>query len=244
MIEVPVYRWAPPHGPGPAAPHGRPGHRPAGRRGHVHLRAGGDRAAARGRARRATPCSTRCAPTCSPPVWARSRRRRCAGTACPWSRPGGPGWARWSARSSRSCRRGRSRSGWPGTTLTLRGHAAVVDGELKPLAPAPMAVLRALAATPGPGALPGGPAAHAAARRRRARRGDGRGPAARRLGVPRAWSRRWSSAATGSRSTDVARRTPVLTLQFGQQVSLPAVVRQPRACPVRYACRSCATCDW
>ena len=36
-----------------------------------------------------------------------------------------------------------------GHTLTLRGHAAVVDGELRPLAPAPMAVLRALAATPG-----------------------------------------------------------------------------------------------
>ncbi|WP_033346472.1 uroporphyrinogen-III synthase [Catenuloplanes japonicus] len=33
--------------------------------------------------------------------------------------------------------------------LTLRGHAAVIDGELKPLAPAPMAVLRALASTPG-----------------------------------------------------------------------------------------------
>jgi uroporphyrinogen-III synthase len=36
-----------------------------------------------------------------------------------------------------------------GHVLTLRGHAAVVDGELKPLAPAPMAVLRALASTPG-----------------------------------------------------------------------------------------------
>jgi uroporphyrinogen-III synthase len=36
-----------------------------------------------------------------------------------------------------------------GYSLTLRGHAAIVDGELKPLAPAPMAVLRALAATPG-----------------------------------------------------------------------------------------------
>jgi uroporphyrinogen-III synthase len=33
--------------------------------------------------------------------------------------------------------------------LTLRGHAALVDGELRPLAPAPMAVLRALAAAPG-----------------------------------------------------------------------------------------------
>ncbi len=36
-----------------------------------------------------------------------------------------------------------------GHALTLRGHAAVVDGELRPLAPAPMAVLHALAATPG-----------------------------------------------------------------------------------------------
>ncbi|SCL13262.1 uroporphyrinogen-III synthase [Micromonospora rhizosphaerae] len=36
-----------------------------------------------------------------------------------------------------------------GHLLTLRGHAAVVDGELRPLAPAPMAVLRALAGSPG-----------------------------------------------------------------------------------------------
>jgi uroporphyrinogen-III synthase len=36
-----------------------------------------------------------------------------------------------------------------GHALTLRGHAAIVDGELRPLAPAPMAVLRALAAVPG-----------------------------------------------------------------------------------------------
>jgi len=36
-----------------------------------------------------------------------------------------------------------------GTELTLRGHAAIVDGELRPMAPAPMAVLRALARTPG-----------------------------------------------------------------------------------------------
>ncbi|MEU1885160.1 uroporphyrinogen-III synthase [Micromonospora sp. WMMD987] len=36
-----------------------------------------------------------------------------------------------------------------GHLLTLRGHAAVIDGELRPLAPAPMAVLRALAARPG-----------------------------------------------------------------------------------------------
>ncbi|WP_027341771.1 uroporphyrinogen-III synthase [Hamadaea tsunoensis] len=36
-----------------------------------------------------------------------------------------------------------------GHELTLRGHAAVVDGELKPLAPAPMAVLRALSTRAG-----------------------------------------------------------------------------------------------
>ncbi len=36
-----------------------------------------------------------------------------------------------------------------GQEVTLRGHAALVDGALRPLAPAPMAVLRALAATPG-----------------------------------------------------------------------------------------------
>jgi uroporphyrinogen-III synthase len=36
-----------------------------------------------------------------------------------------------------------------GQEVTLRGHAAVVDGALRPLPPAPMAVLRALAAAPG-----------------------------------------------------------------------------------------------
>ena len=36
-----------------------------------------------------------------------------------------------------------------GHEVTLRGHAALVDGELKPLAPAPMAVLRALASRAG-----------------------------------------------------------------------------------------------
>jgi uroporphyrinogen-III synthase len=36
-----------------------------------------------------------------------------------------------------------------GTPVTLRGHAAVIDGTLRPLAPAPMAVLRALADSPG-----------------------------------------------------------------------------------------------
>jgi uroporphyrinogen-III synthase len=36
-----------------------------------------------------------------------------------------------------------------GAAITLRGHAAVVDGALRPLAPGPMAVLRALAESPG-----------------------------------------------------------------------------------------------
>ena len=36
-----------------------------------------------------------------------------------------------------------------GQEVTLRGHAALVDGSLRPMAPAPMAVLRALAAAPG-----------------------------------------------------------------------------------------------
>jgi uroporphyrinogen-III synthase len=36
-----------------------------------------------------------------------------------------------------------------GHTLALRGHAVIVDGEPRPLAPAPMAVLRALALAPG-----------------------------------------------------------------------------------------------
>ncbi|GAA1815750.1 uroporphyrinogen-III synthase [Planosporangium flavigriseum] len=36
-----------------------------------------------------------------------------------------------------------------GSPVTLRGYAAVVDGVLRPLAPAPMAVLRALADEPG-----------------------------------------------------------------------------------------------
>jgi uroporphyrinogen-III synthase len=36
-----------------------------------------------------------------------------------------------------------------GAAVTLRGHAAIIDGTLKPLGPRPMAVLRALAASPG-----------------------------------------------------------------------------------------------
>ena len=36
-----------------------------------------------------------------------------------------------------------------GVQLELRGHAVVLDGQLKPIAPAPMAILRALARRPG-----------------------------------------------------------------------------------------------
>ncbi|GAA4623099.1 uroporphyrinogen-III synthase [Actinoallomurus vinaceus] len=36
-----------------------------------------------------------------------------------------------------------------GHALELRGHAVVIDGQLKPIAPAPMAILRALARRPG-----------------------------------------------------------------------------------------------
>lgn len=36
-----------------------------------------------------------------------------------------------------------------GREVVLRGHAAIVDGDLRPMAPAPMAVLRALARVPG-----------------------------------------------------------------------------------------------
>ncbi|MEV4257847.1 hypothetical protein AB0J52_32195, partial [Spirillospora sp. NPDC049652] len=54
-----------------------------------------------------------------------------------------------------------------GVVLELRGHAVVLDGRLRPIAPAPMAVLRALARRPGHvvsraelcGVLPGRPLA-------------------------------------------------------------------------------------
>jgi uroporphyrinogen-III synthase len=42
-----------------------------------------------------------------------------------------------------------SRVAVSGHALELRGHAVVLDGQLKPIAPAPMAILRALARRPG-----------------------------------------------------------------------------------------------
>ena len=176
VIEVPVYRWAPPTDPAPL-------HRLvdliAGRlvdavtftsapAVEALLRAAGDRTATR--------CWRRCAPTCWP---------RCVGpvTAAPLLRHGvpvsAPGRARLGAlvrtivdelpRRAVTLEAG-------GHLLTLRGHAAIIDGELRPLAPAPMAVLRALAAVPRPGAVPRGAAADAAPGRGRARGGDGGGP--------------------------------------------------------------------
>lgn len=64
-----------------------------------------------------------------------------------------------------------------GASLELRGHAVVLDGQLRPIAPAPMAILRALARRPGHvvsraelcGALPSRPAGNGAARGRDAR---------------------------------------------------------------------------
>ena len=71
-----------------------------------------------------------------------------------------------------------------GHRLVLRGHAAMVDGALRPLAPAPMAVLRALATVPGKVRSRASLLTRPAPGRRRARRGDGGGPAARRSGRP------------------------------------------------------------
>jgi uroporphyrinogen-III synthase len=45
--------------------------------------------------------------------------------------------------------RSASRVAVDGHALELRGHAVVLDGQLKPIAPAPMAILRALASRPG-----------------------------------------------------------------------------------------------
>ena len=145
VVEVPVYRWAAPLDPTPlqrlvdlitnrlvdavtftsapavgvAAAGGRAGHR------------GGPRRAAGGRARRLRGPA--------------DRRAAASGTAyrC-WPRRG-PASVRWPRRWPRSCRGGPGRCGWPTAELVLRGHAAVVDGVLKPLPPAQMAILRALA---------------------------------------------------------------------------------------------------
>ena len=45
--------------------------------------------------------------------------------------------------------RSASRVAVDGHALELRGHAVVLDGQLRPIAPAPMAILRALARRPG-----------------------------------------------------------------------------------------------
>ena len=135
--------------PGAPAPPGRPDHRPAGRRGHLHLRT-------RGRA-----------PCCGPPgpnsdalldALRTDVLAACVGpvTAAPLRRHDVPVVAPARARLSALVRtivdelpRRAMTLEVAGHSLTLRGHAAIVDGELRPLAPAPMAVLRALAATPG-----------------------------------------------------------------------------------------------
>ena len=105
-----------------------------------------------------------------------ARRRR----ASRRSSPNGPASGRWPARSSPGCPSATRCCSVGAHTLQVRGHGAVLDGRLVELAPGPMAVLRALARRPGHvvpraeliASLPGGG--------RRARRRDGRGPAARR----------------------------------------------------------------
>ena len=185
VIEVPVYRWAPPTDPAPL-------HRLidliAGRlvdavtftsapAVEALLRAAGDRTE---RGARRVP-RRRAGRAASAPVTAEPLLRRGVPVSA-------PGRARLGALVRTHRRRAappdRHRCKVAGHLLTLRGHAAVVDGELRPLAPAPMAVLRALADAAGPGAVPDRTAAHAAPGRRRARGGDGGRPAAGRPARP------------------------------------------------------------
>ncbi|MEH1167913.1 uroporphyrinogen-III synthase [Micromonospora sp. CPCC 205539] len=148
VIEVPVYRWAPPTDPAPL-------HRlvdlivgrlvdavtftsaPAA---EALLRAAGDRTDAVLSAFRGDVLAS-----CVGPVTAEPLLRRGVPVCA-------PGRARLGAlvrtiidelpRRTTTFKAG-------GHLLTLRGHAAVIDGDLRPLAPAPMAVLRALAQAPG-----------------------------------------------------------------------------------------------
>ncbi|NYF55270.1 uroporphyrinogen-III synthase [Micromonospora purpureochromogenes] len=148
VIEVPVYRWAPPTDPAPL-------HRlidlVAGRlvdavtftsapAAEAMLRAAGDRADTVLEALRGDVLAS-----CVGPV-----------TAEPLVRRGVPVSAPSRARLGALVRqivdelpRRTVTVKAAGHLLTLRGHAAMVDDELRPLAPAPMAVLRALAASPG-----------------------------------------------------------------------------------------------
>ncbi len=95
-----------------------------------------------------------------------------------------------------------------GHVLSVRGRCVVVDGEIRCLAPAAMALMRTLAARPGRvvsreellAALPGG-------RRRHPCRGNGGGAAAVRARRPPRSCRPSSSAATGSRWTPPAAPT-------------------------------------
>ena len=125
VIEVPVYRWAPPIDPAPLQPPGRPDRRPAGRRGHLHLGPGGRGAASPPPGRPGPRCWTRCArdvlAACVGPVTAAPLRR---GSAC---RSSAPARARLGALvralDRRAAPAGRRRCRSPGTPLALRGHA-------------------------------------------------------------------------------------------------------------------------
>ncbi|MEV5569793.1 uroporphyrinogen-III synthase [Spirillospora sp. NPDC052269] len=99
---------------------------------------------------------------CVDPVTARELTGRGVPTVQP--EPARPG-ALMRALAADLLRRRARRLRVPGGLLELRGHAVVLDGQLRPIAPAPMAVLRALARRPGHvvsraelcGVLPGRP---------------------------------------------------------------------------------------
>ncbi|WP_434741713.1 uroporphyrinogen-III synthase [Micromonospora sp. SH-82] len=148
VIEIPVYRWAPPTDPAPL-------HRLidliAGRlvdavtftsamATEALIRAAGDRTSAVLDALRAEVMAG-----CVGPVTAEPLRRRGVPVTTPTR-------ARLGALARTivdELPRRTTTVKAAGHLITLRGHAAVVDGELRLLAPAPMAILRELARSPG-----------------------------------------------------------------------------------------------
>ena len=176
VIEVPVYRWAPPADPTPlqrlvdlitnrlvdavtfsSAPAV-----------HSLLRAAGSDADAVLDALRGDVLAG-----CVGPVTAAPLRRH----AYPCSPPPGPGSARWLGPWSTSCPAAPEPSASPARSSLCAGTPPLWTGNCSPLPPAQMAVLRALAAQPGKVLARAELLDRAAPRSRRARRRDGRGPA-------------------------------------------------------------------
>ena len=181
VVGVPVYRWMPPEDIAPvdrlldAARRARAG------RGHLHQRARRPPRCCRGR-RSAGCCGAaraRCGTTCCRPASARSPRCRCRRAGVDTVQPER---FRLGPLVQLLCQElpGRARAlPVAGHRVEIRGHAVLVDGELRPVPPAGMALLRALARRPGWVVAAAGPAAGAAGGGAgRACRGDGDGPAA------------------------------------------------------------------